>query len=37
MSRALQAEPNKGHYALAELAKKKKEKFMCLTQNVDGE
>ncbi|KAI0976449.1 DHS-like NAD/FAD-binding domain-containing protein [Xylaria arbuscula] len=33
---ALQAKPNRGHYALAELAKKKKEDFLCLTQNVDG-
>lgn len=33
---ALKAKPNRGHYALAELAKKKDE-FMCLTQNVDGE
>ncbi|KAI1313733.1 histidine phosphatase superfamily [Xylaria venustula] len=32
---ALQAKPNRGHYALAELAKKK-EDFLCLTQNVDG-
>ncbi|KAI1418773.1 DHS-like NAD/FAD-binding domain-containing protein [Xylaria sp. FL1777] len=32
---ALQANPNRGHYALAELAKKK-ENFLCLTQNVDG-
>ena len=33
---ALKAKPNRAHYALAELAKKKEE-FMCLTQNVDGE
>jgi NAD-dependent SIR2 family protein deacetylase len=33
---ALKANPNLGHYALAELAKKK-ENFLCLTQNVDGE
>lgn len=33
---ALKADPNLGHYALAELAKKK-ENFLCLTQNVDGE
>ena len=33
---ALRAEPNAGHYALVELAKKK-ENFLCLTQNVDGE
>lgn len=32
---ALQAKPNAGHVALAELAKKK-EHFLCLTQNVDG-
>ncbi|KAI1206636.1 DHS-like NAD/FAD-binding domain-containing protein [Annulohypoxylon truncatum] len=32
---ALKAKPNRGHYALAELAKKK-DNFMCLTQNVDG-
>ncbi|KAI1456661.1 DHS-like NAD/FAD-binding domain-containing protein [Annulohypoxylon moriforme] len=32
---ALKAKPNRGHYALAELAKKK-EGFLCLTQNVDG-
>lgn len=32
----LEAQPNEGHYALAELAKRK-ENFMCLTQNVDGE
>jgi hypothetical protein len=32
----LKAEPNPGHYALAELAKKKAN-FLCLTQNVDGE
>lgn len=31
---ALQVKPNPGHYALAELAKKK-ENFLCLTQNVD--
>lgn len=31
----LQAKPNAGHFALAELAKKK-EHFLCLTQNVDG-
>ncbi|RYP10680.1 hypothetical protein DL764_000470 [Monosporascus ibericus] len=33
---ALRARPNRGHYALAELAKKK-DGFLCLTQNVDGE
>lgn len=32
----LKAQPNEGHHALAELAKKK-ENFICLTQNVDGE
>ncbi|KAI1121966.1 histidine phosphatase superfamily [Nemania abortiva] len=32
---ALGAQPNPGHYALAEMAKKK-ENFLCLTQNVDG-
>ncbi|KAI4868397.1 DHS-like NAD/FAD-binding domain-containing protein [Hypoxylon rubiginosum] len=32
---ALKAQPNRGHYALAELAKKK-DNFLCLTQNVDG-
>jgi len=32
---ALQAKPNKAHYALAELAKKK-EGFVTLSQNVDG-
>lgn len=31
----LNAEPNNGHYALAELARKKPN-FLCLTQNVDG-
>lgn len=31
---ALQAGPNAGHHALAELARKK-ENFLCLTQNVD--
>lgn len=35
--RALTAKPNRGHYALAELAKRMdEERFMCLTQNVDG-
>lgn len=33
---ALKANPNRAHYALAELAKWKKG-FMCLSQNVDGE
>src|SRR5689334_9597465 len=32
---ALQAKPNKGHYALAALAKRNTD-FMCLTQNVDS-
>ena len=32
---ALNANPNKAHYALAELAKKKEE-FVTLSQNVDG-
>lgn len=32
---ALKAKPNKGHVALASLAKKKKG-FVCLTQNIDG-
>lgn len=32
---ALKAQPNAGHYALAELAKKNPN-FLCLTQNVDG-
>lgn len=32
---ALKANPNRGHYALAELAKKM-DNFLCLTQNVDG-
>lgn len=39
--KAFAAEPNKGHYALAELAKRMKKDgkdgFVCLTQNVDGE
>jgi NAD-dependent SIR2 family protein deacetylase len=35
---ALQAKPNMGHHALAEMARKMNEKdFMCLTQNIDGE
>lgn len=33
--KALQAKPNAGHYALAELGRRMKE-FVCLTQNVDG-
>lgn len=34
---ALVAEPNKGHRALAELARRiGRERFMCLSQNVDG-
>lgn len=32
---ALEAKPNKAHYALAELAKKKNG-FITLSQNVDG-
>ena len=32
---AVQAKPNKAHYALAELAKRK-ENFLTLSQNVDG-
>ncbi|KAI0436365.1 DHS-like NAD/FAD-binding domain-containing protein [Xylaria telfairii] len=32
---AMKANPNPGHYALVELAKKKRN-FMCLSQNVDG-
>ncbi|KAL7625937.1 hypothetical protein AAE478_002706 [Parahypoxylon ruwenzoriense] len=32
---AIKANPNRGHYALAELAKKMDD-FLCLTQNVDG-
>ncbi|CAH0022716.1 unnamed protein product [Clonostachys rhizophaga] len=32
---AIKASPNPGHYALAELAKRK-EGFLCLTQNTDG-
>ena len=34
--KALQAKPNPGHYALAELARKRPG-FITLTQNVDGE
>ncbi|KAH8684533.1 DHS-like NAD/FAD-binding domain-containing protein [Tricladium varicosporioides] len=34
--RALQAKPNKGHFALAELARRLPEDFITLTQNVDG-
>ncbi len=33
---ALQAQPNPGHFALAELARRKKN-FLTLSQNVDGE
>ena len=33
---ALQAQPNPGHFALAELARRKKD-FLTLSQNVDGE
>lgn len=32
----LKAQPNLGHFALAQLAKNK-ENFLCLTQNVDGD
>ena len=32
---ALQAKPNKAHYALAELAKRRKD-FITLSQNIDG-
>lgn len=32
---ALKAQPNRAHYALAELAKRKKD-FITLSQNVDG-
>jgi len=34
--KALEAKPNEAHFALAELARRK-EGFVCLTQNVDGE
>ena len=35
---ALKAQPNKGHFALAKLAEEMgEERFLCLTQNVDGE
>jgi hypothetical protein len=34
--KALKAQPNKAHYALTELSKKKPN-FITLTQNVDGE
>lgn len=33
---ALKAKPNKGHYALAELARRRPDTFLTLTQNVDG-
>lgn len=33
---ALKAKPNKGHYALAELARRRPSTFLTLTQNVDG-
>lgn len=33
---ALKVQPNPGHAALARLAKKK-DNFLCLTQNVDGD
>jgi NAD-dependent deacetylase sirtuin 5 len=35
-SAALKAKPNNGHYALAELARRRKNRFLMLTQNVDG-
>lgn len=35
-SLSLKAKPNKGHYALAELSKRMGNKFLALTQNVDG-
>ncbi|CAG8979291.1 hypothetical protein HYALB_00012674 [Hymenoscyphus albidus] len=34
--KALQAKPNVAHFALAELARKRGEGFLCLSQNVDG-
>ncbi|KAI0392963.1 histidine phosphatase superfamily [Xylariaceae sp. FL0594] len=34
--RAMKAKPNMGHYALAQLASRKEEGFLCLSQNVDG-
>ncbi|KAI9151878.1 NAD-dependent protein deacylase [Paramyrothecium foliicola] len=33
---SLRAEPNAAHYALAALARKKHDDFLCLTQNVDN-
>ena len=33
---SLQAKPNMGHFALAELAKKMQGRFLCVSQNVDG-
>jgi NAD-dependent deacetylase sirtuin 5 len=33
--KALQAKPNRAHFALAELARMR-GRFLCLTQNVDG-
>lgn len=33
---ALKAKPNKGHHALAELARRRPSTFLTLTQNVDG-
>lgn len=33
---ALRAKPNAGHYALAELARRRPSTFLTLTQNVDG-
>lgn len=34
---SLEARPNPGHFALAELAKKMGNRFLCVSQNVDGE
>ncbi|CAG8950046.1 hypothetical protein HYFRA_00008278 [Hymenoscyphus fraxineus] len=34
--KALQAKPNMAHFALAELARKRGDGFLCLSQNVDG-
>lgn len=33
---ALKAQPNSGHYALAQLSKQTKKEFITITQNVDG-
>ncbi len=35
--KALMAQPNPGHYALAELSRKMGDRFWCISQNVDGE